>query len=126
MKIFKNKKGVTLAEMMAVIVIMGIIAAIAIPVFDSMITRTQERAVEADAVVIFNAAEMFCAQDGTTSCAPEIVDLANYINKDLTGIYTETDAITITAVSGRITNVTILDNGGLKTASYNGIETSYS
>ncbi|MBN2268210.1 MAG: prepilin-type N-terminal cleavage/methylation domain-containing protein [Acholeplasmataceae bacterium] len=46
-QVLKNKKGVTLVELLAVIVIMGIIAAIAVPAIGGLINSSQERAAEA-------------------------------------------------------------------------------
>ncbi len=44
MKLFKNKKGITLVELLAVLVILGIIAAIAVPTVSTLISNTQDRA----------------------------------------------------------------------------------
>ena len=44
MKLFKNKKGITLVELLAVLVILGIIAAIAVPTVGGLIERARENA----------------------------------------------------------------------------------
>ena len=62
----KNNKGVTLVELLIVIVVMGIIAAFAIPAVGTIIDNTQKDAIHADAIAVENAANLFCAQ---TSCA---------------------------------------------------------
>ncbi|MBN2267870.1 MAG: prepilin-type N-terminal cleavage/methylation domain-containing protein [Acholeplasmataceae bacterium] len=51
----KSHKGVTLIELLAVIVILGVIASIAIPALGSLITNTQKKAVLADAIQVKNA-----------------------------------------------------------------------
>ena len=48
-KRLNNEKGLTLVELLAVIVILGIIAAIAIPSIGNIIQNTREKAVIADA-----------------------------------------------------------------------------
>ena len=43
-QVLKNRKGVTLVELLAVIVIMGIIAAIAVPAIGSLIENSKKNA----------------------------------------------------------------------------------
>ncbi|MEK5056152.1 prepilin-type cleavage/methylation domain-containing protein [Niallia circulans] len=57
----KNEKGLTLIELLAVIVILGIIAAIAIPSISGIIQKSKEDAVKADAITILNAAKNYVA-----------------------------------------------------------------
>lgn len=56
----KNNKGVTLVELLIVIVILGIIAAISIPAVGGIVTNAQKDAVIADAVNIRNQANLWC------------------------------------------------------------------
>ena len=63
-KILKNKKGVTLVELLAVVVILGIIAAIAVPTIGGLIERQEERAAEATYDTIVEAAKLY-AEDTT-------------------------------------------------------------
>lgn len=58
----KNNKGVTLVELLIVIVVMGIIAAFAIPAVGTIIENTQKDAILADALAVENAANLYCAQ----------------------------------------------------------------
>jgi type IV pilus assembly protein PilA len=58
-RLIKNEKGLTLIELLAVIVILGIIAAIAIPSIGGLINKTREDAVKADAVQLLNAAKLY-------------------------------------------------------------------
>ncbi len=87
-----NNKGVTLIELLIVIVVMGIISAFAIPAVGSIIENTQLDAVYADAIAVENAAKLYCAQ---TTCADDEAlawsALSSYVNSFDTSGYNETD-----------------------------------
>ena len=59
----KNKKGVTLVELLAVIVILGIIAAIAVPAIGGLIERQQERAAEASFTSVEQASRTYALSE---------------------------------------------------------------
>lgn len=63
-KVLRNKKGVTLVELLAVVVILGIIAAIAVPTIGGLIERQEANAAEATYDTIVTAAELY-AEDAT-------------------------------------------------------------
>jgi len=78
-KTLRNKKGVTLVELLAVVVILGIIAAIAVPTIGGLIRRQEENAAQATYDTIVTAAELY-AEDATpfnlaTLETEEFVDL---------------------------------------------------
>ncbi len=55
-KLLKDRKGVTLVELLAVIVILGIIAAIAVPTIGNLIERRREDAAKTEWLAIEEAA----------------------------------------------------------------------
>ena len=63
----KNNKGVTLVELLIVIVVMGIIAAFAIPAVGTIVGNTRMDAIRADAIAVENAANLYCAQTACTT-----------------------------------------------------------
>ena len=58
-KVLKNEKGLTLIELLAVIVILAIISAIAIPAIGNIIENSRFNAVKADAINVINAANLY-------------------------------------------------------------------
>ena len=85
--ILKNEKGLTLIELLAVIVILAIVAAIAVPAIGNIIDNSRDKAILADASSVLSAAKL-AALDGaceettasnvkTITC--EDSDLTNYV-----------------------------------------------
>jgi type IV pilus assembly protein PilA len=64
-KTLKNEKGLTLIELIAVLVILGIIAAIAIPTIGNTINTQKERAAQAEWSAIMSAARFYIAENDT-------------------------------------------------------------
>ncbi|MBD7983027.1 prepilin-type N-terminal cleavage/methylation domain-containing protein [Sporosarcina sp. Sa2YVA2] len=64
-KRLKNEKGLTLVELLAVIVILGIIAAIAVPSIGSLIENQRIKATKADALNAIAAAELYFVENDT-------------------------------------------------------------
>ncbi|WP_028399378.1 type IV pilin protein [Ectobacillus panaciterrae] len=90
-KFLKNEKGLTLVELLAVIVILGIVAAIAVPTIGSVIQKSKENAIKADALQVLSAAKTYVAENGiptTTTGTISKDDLDKYIDKaDLSNTY---------------------------------------
>ena len=67
-KQLKNEKGLTLVELLAVIVILAIIAAIAIPAIGNIITNSKYNAVKADALNVLNAGKLYYLDNPEGEC----------------------------------------------------------
>src|SRR5580693_4291722 len=68
MKIISYKsKGFTLVEIMIVVVIIGLLAAMAIPAFQKVRTNSQDKAVLNNARQISGAADQYYLENGSTS-----------------------------------------------------------
>ncbi|AGE23212.1 hypothetical protein GHH_c27010 [Geobacillus sp. GHH01] len=58
-RVLKNERGLTLIELLAVIVILGIVAAIAIPAIGGLINKSKDDAKIAEGIQIINAAKLY-------------------------------------------------------------------
>jgi type IV pilus assembly protein PilA len=91
-KKMKDQRGLTLVELLAVIVILGIIAAIAVPSIGNIIDNTKDKATVAEGLQIINAAKLYVAENPTaTSITPQQLD--GYLEK------IDTDEFTSVTVS---------------------------
>lgn len=71
-----NKKGTSLVELIAVIIIMGIIAAIAIPVTVGIIGKQREKAAIADAQSVISALQTRSSSEVQNDYITVVADLA--------------------------------------------------
>lgn len=88
-KRLKNQKGLTLIELLAVIVILGIIAAIAVPSIGGIINKTKEDAKVAEAVQIINAAKLYVTTNPKATSLDQD-DLTKYLDNVEDPAYTVT------------------------------------
>ena len=111
----KNNKGVTLVELLIVIVVMGIIAAFAIPAVGTIIDNTQQDAIVADAIAVENAANLYCAQT-TCSLTQSLTwaDVEPYV-EGIDATYYEFDLIASVGVDGLGDTEVALKGSGLWT-----------
>ncbi|RSK28022.1 type II secretion system protein [Bacillus sp. HMF5848] len=78
-KNLKNQRGLTLIELLAVVVILGIISAIAVPSIGGIINKTKNDATVAEAVQIINAAKLHTASN-PTKVDLDHTDLGQYLD----------------------------------------------
>ncbi len=62
-----NNKGVTLIELLIVIVVIGIIATFAVPAVGDIITNSEKEAVVQDARTLADQARLYCGQGNCTA-----------------------------------------------------------
>jgi type IV pilus assembly protein PilA len=111
-----NNKGVTLIELLIVIVVLGIISAFAIPAVGTIITNTEKDAIVADAIAIENAAKLYCAQ--TTCTASQTLtwtELGDYV-QSFNDAYYDTAGTTVLATKSSGDWLVVLERDATGTA----------
>jgi type IV pilus assembly protein PilA len=104
----RSNKGFTLVEIMIVVVIIGLLAAMAIPAFQKVRQSSQDKAVLNNARQLSAAADQYYLENGVSSVASTaLVGATNYVkaintvaNETYPAGYTQGVTITITGVAG--------------------------
>ena len=78
----KNEKGFTLFEVLAVVVILGLLTAIAIPVYKNVTEKAADRVVEANHRVLISAVQMYRFVNDLKDPS-DIEDLDEYVEGEL-------------------------------------------
>ena len=85
MRVFRNKKGFTLVELMVVILIIGILVAIAVPIFNNARASAQRRTCQANLRTMDGAIQTWKADNpADTDAYPSTID---GVAQDLVGGY---------------------------------------
>jgi len=104
----KNNKGFTLVEIMIVVVIIGLLAAMAIPAFQKVRQSSQDKAVMNNMRQLGAAADQYFLENGTSTVGiTALVGSQAYIkalntvaNETYPLTYTQGQTITVTGVAG--------------------------
>lgn len=76
----KNQKGLTLVELLAVIVILGIIAVIVVPAIGNIIENSEKDAAIANAVQVINSAKLAVTSGSQKSVISTANDVKDFID----------------------------------------------
>lgn len=116
-KRLKNEKGLTLVELLAVIVILAIVAAIAIPAIGNIIENSRYNAVKADAINVLNAANLyFTENNGETTVTVEKLKEDGFLDSEGK---IPTDSTITKAEKGHTLSTSAINYSGEKTVTFN-------
>lgn len=107
----RKTQGFTLVEIMIVVVIIGLLAAMAIPAFQKVRTSSQDKAVLNNARQLGAAADQYFLEFGTANVSitslvgatAYIKSLSTVANESYPLNYTQSTPITITSIAGNRT-----------------------
>jgi len=102
-----SPKGFTLVEIMIVVVIIGLLAAMAIPAFQKVRQATQDKAVLDNARQLSVAADQYFLENGVSTVAwsdllgsPYLKEFKTVAGETYPTVFTQGQAITVTGIAG--------------------------
>ena len=94
----KSKSGFTMVELMVVVLIVGILAAVAVPLMSGRIDASKWSEAKAAMGTIASGLRAYAAEKGNFTTAPSLSDIG-ISNNDLDGTFFTHDAYEITSAS---------------------------
>ncbi|NDI35404.1 prepilin-type N-terminal cleavage/methylation domain-containing protein [Chengkuizengella sediminis] len=107
---FKQEKGLTLIELLAVIVVLGIIAAIAVPSISGLIEGVEEDGRAALAHQIYEAGRLYLIGEESNATTVTLAEMADYIDNIGKDPGSENQIGDTTVVDFTAGTVTVFDN----------------
>jgi len=103
----KNRTGFTMVELMVVVLIVGILAAVAVPMMTGRIDSSKWSEAKSGMGTIASALRAYAAEKGSYSTAPSLSQIG-ISNTDLDGTYFSHEAYAITSSSANGSQVSYL------------------
>lgn len=111
-KLKKNKKGFTLAELLIVVAIIGVLVAISIPIFTAQLEKSREAVDEANLRSLYAEASAAVLTEDTTATT-DIKGATLKVEKGNDGVYTATAELTLTQQKDGLTGGDSVNIGGV-------------
>jgi type IV pilus assembly protein PilA len=114
-KMIKNKKGITLVELLAVIVILAIITAIAVPLIGNLITSTREGAAASDGNTVYASLRLWSLESPQDPAVSFVFGADATANLDVRDDLVDAIGNYISVVPASFENITFTVTGSVVT-----------